>query len=136
MTNYSSILMLLVVITSTDGANLPQLEPDEAIIQHYNSIATDPHTSQRIRLSNANKLLQLKKPDLAALTYRDILTSNRDDLNLDLKLLAVDGLAKCGDAFRASAILTLMAIVSQPAATAKQKEKALSIFKSWKITIQ
>lgn len=133
MMKYSSILMLLTAFSFTNGSGLP--ESDEAKIQRYNSIATDLNRTPEIRLSYADRLLNLQRSDLAAHVYDNILKDPRSDTDLDLQLLAIDGLGRCGITFKGRAVLIFMAIVANPTATDEQKETARAIFEEWNLTV-
>ncbi len=136
MLKYNSILMLLVAFSLTEGTDLSRSESAEANIPRYHSIATDLNKTLEIRLSHADSLLKLQQFDLAANAYDTILNNTQSDTDLDWKLLAIEGLGKCGSDFKGRAVFFLMDIVANAAATKKQQQKARTILEKWKITIK
>ncbi|QOL19424.1 hypothetical protein [Candidatus Bodocaedibacter vickermanii] len=136
MLKHSSILMLLIAFSPMKGANLLQSKSEEPNIQRYHSIATDLNKTLEIRLSHADSLLKLQQFDLAANAYATILNNTQGDEDLDWKLLAIEGLGKCGSDFKGRAVFFLVDIVANATATKKQQQKAHTIFEKWKITIK
>lgn len=136
MLKHSSILTLLIAFSPMKGADLSRSKSEKANVQGYHSIATDLNKTLEIRLSHADRLLKLQQFDFAANAYATILNNTQGDEDLDWKLLAIEGLGKCGSDNKRRAVFFLMDIVANATATKKQQQKARTIFEKWKITIK
>lgn len=129
MQKYHAILILFFAVFEASGAALPLPESEALTIERYHSIAMDSKNGPIKRIAYADKLVALQQLTLAAQVYNEILTDPQSnvEVDLDLKLLVVEGLGMCGSLHQGKAILILMQIAVNPNTTDEQKASAKTI---------